>query len=35
MRRILSTALAAAAILATGVAAQAEDYKVPANKTSA
>jgi hypothetical protein len=34
MRRILSTALAAAAVLASGMAARAEDYKVPANKTS-
>lgn len=34
MRRIVSTALAAAVFLASGLAAQAEDYKVQANRTS-
>ncbi|MDH6266734.1 hypothetical protein M2360_002130 [Rhizobium sp. SG_E_25_P2] len=34
MRRIISMALAAAAFLVSGLAAQAEDYKVAANKTS-
>jgi hypothetical protein len=34
MRRLIKTVLAAATLFAAGSAAQAEDYKVPANKTS-